>query len=150
MTNSIPNIKVKVTWDKKVKISEVVQITSSQSAVDILRTIFSKDTFGWTEEMILLCMNRANKPIAYYKISSGGISGTICDPKVVFTLALGTTSSGIIIAHNHPSGNLNPSSADNDITQKIKKGGQLLDIKLLDHIILTEDGYYSYADNDNL
>lgn len=146
----IPNIQVKVTWDKSVKKSEIVQITSSQSAVDLLREIFSKDTFGWTEEMILLCMNRANKPIAYYKVSSGGVSGTICDPKVVFTLALGTTSSAIILAHNHPSGNTTPSKADEDLTTKIKKGGELLDIKLLDHIILTDDGYYSFADNDNL
>jgi DNA repair protein RadC len=147
---NIPQIKINVTYNKSIKKSELINITSSKCAVDILKNIFSQDTFGWTEEMILLCLNRANKPIAYYKISSGGTSGTVCDPKVVFSIALGTTASGIIIAHNHPSGNLQPSQADNILTKKIKEGGELLDIKLYDHIILTEESYYSYADEGNL
>lgn len=146
----IPEIKIQVTFDKKIKMSEITPITSSATAVTILREMYNKDTFEWTEEMILLCLNRSNKPIGYYKLSSGGIAGTICDPKVVFTIALKSAATGIIISHNHPSGALSPSRADKDITEKIKKAGELLDIKLLDHVILTDEGYYSFADEGEI
>ena len=146
----IPEIKIQISWDKKVKKSELIPLTSSTQSVAVLREIFSKDTFDWTEEMILLCMNRANKIVGFYKVSSGGISGTICDPKVVFTIALNCGASSIILAHNHPSGNTTPSQADKLITQKIKSGGEILDIKLLDHVILTDESYYSFADEGEI
>jgi DNA repair protein RadC len=146
----IPEIKIQVTFDKKIKMSEIKAITSSAQAVTILREMYNKDTFEWTEEMVLLCLNRSNKPIGYYKLSSGGIAGTICDPKVVFTIALKSAATGIIISHNHPSGALSPSRADKDVTEKIKKAGELLDIKLLDHVILTDEGYYSFADEEEI
>ena len=97
--------------------------------------------------MILICLNQNNKVIGFYRVSAGGTTGTICDPKIVFTTALncaGTTS--IIISHNHPSGSLKPSRADEQITAKIKEAGKVLDIKLLDHIIYTEEGYFPFGD----
>jgi DNA repair protein RadC len=146
----IPEITIKVNFDKKVKKTELVQITSSDSVVKVLRKVFNADTFDWTEEFILLCLNRQNTVVGFYKVSSGGISGTIADPRVIFTTALNCLATSIIIAHNHPSGNLQPSQADKEITTKIKEAGKMLDIRLLDHIILTDTGYYSFMDEGNL
>jgi DNA repair protein RadC len=78
------------------------------------------------------------------------MSGTVLDPKIIFTTALNCTASGIIIAHNHPSGNLTPSVEDDRITAKIKEAGKMLDINLIDSVILTDEGYYSYVDNGKL
>lgn len=150
MTTQIPEIKVKVTFDKKVKKSELPSLTSSDKVVELLREIFDADTFDWKEEVVLLCMNRRNAVVGYYKVSSGGVSGTVLDPKVIFTTALNCTASGIVIAHNHPSGNLTPSVEDDRMTEKIKEAGKLLDIRLIDSIILTDEGYYSYVDNGKL
>ena len=137
-----PEIKVKVTRTK----GDEYQIKSSQDAVDVFRQIFNADTILWTEEMILLCLNRANKVIGYYKISSGGFAGTVCDPKVVLTIALQSAASSIIMAHNHPSGNLNPSDADIKIAKKIKLACELLDINCFDNLIITDESYTSFEE----
>ena len=144
----IPKVKVKVTISNKS--SELFQITCSKHAAEILRHLFNQDEVLWREEMLLLLLNRANKVIGYKSISDGGIAGTVCDPKVVFTTALNGTASSIILAHNHPSGNLKPSRADEEITNKIKEGCKLLDMTLMDHIIITDDGYYSFADEGHI
>ena len=143
----IPEIKISLSMSKKYKLSELHTIRSSNDSAQLFRKIFNADTFGWTEEMILLCLNRANKVIGFYKVSSGGFAGTVADPKVIFTIALNCAASAIIIAHNHPSGNLKASKADIDLTNKIKLAGNTLEINLLDHIIMTEDSYYSFADD---
>ena len=142
----LPQIELTFKYKGTLK-SELKQIKSSHDTYEILKLLFNADTFDWKEEMILLCLNQANKLIGYYKVSSGGVTGSICDPKVVFTIALNCGASALILAHNHPSGNLTPSSADKDITEKIKQGGKLLDIRLLDHIIVTEENYFSFADD---
>jgi DNA repair protein RadC len=90
--------------------------------------------------------NRANKVLGIFELSTGGVSGTVADPKLIFAAALKVAASGLILSHNHPSGNLQPSQADIDLTRKIKEAGKLLEIQLLDHIILTTEGYYSFAD----
>ncbi len=81
-----------------------------------------------------------------FEVSTGGVTGTVADPKLVFVAALKANACSIIISHNHPSGNLKPSQADEHLTQKIKLAGQFLDIKLIDHIIVSSEGYYSFAD----
>lgn len=139
----IPEIKIAVTYDKSIKRSEFETILDAQSAEKVFRKVFDADTFDWIESMVMLCLNKQNKVIGFYKVSSGGISGTLCDPKVVFTVALNCGASSIMLAHNHPSGNTKPSPADIQVTNKIKKGGELLDIQLLDHLILTDESYYS-------
>lgn len=98
------------------------------------------------ESFKVLLLNRNNEVIGIYTLSIGGISGTTVDNKILFAITLKCLASSIIIAHNHQSGNLKPSSADLAITKKIKAGAKLLDIKLLDHIILSSKGYFSFAD----
>ena len=146
----IPEITISVTYSKKVAKKDRIVCRSSYDTAEVLRNIFNQDTFGWKEEMILLCLNRANEVCGYYKVSSGGVSGTVCDPKIVFTTALNCTASGIILAHNHPSGNIQPSVQDVELTKKIVAGGKLLDIQVLDHVIITEESYYSFADEGQL
>jgi len=98
------------------------------------------------EEFWMLLLNRANGIISKQKISVGGISGTVVDPKIIFGLALNESASAIILCHNHPSGNLVPSQQDIDITRKLKDGGKLLDILVQDHIIIGNKSYFSFAD----
>lgn len=137
----LPSIKVKVTISK----GEKIVIQSPDHVYDVLRKIFNNDTLLWTEEMIMICMNRANQVIGYHKIASGGFSGVVCDPKVIMTIALQSAASSIILAHNHPSGNLQPSQADIEVTRKIKNACDFLDMKLLDHMIITDNGFTSLA-----
>jgi DNA repair protein RadC len=81
-----------------------------------------------------------------YNVSSGGVTGAVADPKLIFTAALRVNAVSIILSHNHPSGSLKPSRADEELTQKIKGAGNFLDIKVLDHVILTSESYFSFAD----
>lgn len=143
----LPEIKVKVSFDKKVKKSELVAVKSSIDAVPFIRELFDADTFDWTESVVMLLLNRANKIIGYYKINGGGTTSCIIDTKVVMTVALNGCAHAIIFAHNHPSGNTQPSDADRNITNKIVAAGKILDITVLDHIIVTDESYYSFADN---
>lgn len=126
--------------------SERERLTSSKDVANFCRKIFDADSIEWVEEFVLICLNRQNKPITWCKISKGGISGTVADPKVIFPIALLNTASAIIVAHNHPSGSLSPSNPDIELTRKLRDGAKLLDMTLLDHIILTKESYYSFAD----
>ncbi|MEM9921563.1 MAG: DNA repair protein RadC [Bacteroidota bacterium] len=98
------------------------------------------------EEFWILLLNRANRLIGKEQISAGGVSGTVVDGKMVFQKAIHQLASAIILCHNHPSGNLKPSRADIDITRKLKSGGQQLDVKVIDHLIVSSEGYFSFAD----
>jgi DNA repair protein RadC len=134
-------IKYKTGEQKKSKIS------SSKDCYNVLKDLFNTDTIEYCEEMILILLNRNNATLGWYKVSQGGISGTICDPKIIFTVALQTGASSIILAHNHPSGNLTPSQSDINLTKKIKEAGKILDISVLDHLIVSSNGYKSLADD---
>jgi len=148
MQEKIPQIEVSVKYKNPVKKSELFTIKSSYDLFELFKLLFDEGTINWTEESILLCLNRANKVLGFYKISAGGVTGTILDTKVIFTIALKTAGTvNIVIAHNHPSGNLQPSQADIDVTKKIKGVAQLLDMKLIDHLIITDESYYSFSDN---
>jgi DNA repair protein RadC len=146
--NFIPEFEISL--KAKGKPSELTQIQSSADVAKVCRDCFNADAMDWREEFIAIALSRSNKVIGFYKVSSGGTSGTVVDPKILFQFALLATASSLIICHNHPSGNLNPSSADNDITKKICEAGKLLDIQVLDHIILTSESYYSFADNGKI
>ena len=98
------------------------------------------------EVFALLLLNRANKIIHFEIISRGGITGTVADPRIILKIALNNGATSIILSHNHPSGNLQPSKADEDITLKIKNAAELMDIKVMDHIIVSEEGYFSFMD----
>ena len=123
---------------------EVVQIKCSKDVADIFQPVLS-DLLH--EEFWILFLNRSNRVISRMKLSQGGISGTVTDVRLAMKKAIECLASGIIVCHNHPSGNLNPSESDSKITQKIKEAGNLLDIQLLDHLIISDRDYYSFADN---
>jgi len=102
------------------------------------------------EEFWVVLVNRANRVIRKSQISQGGVAGTVADPKIIFKIALEELASGIILAHNHPSGNLTASQADIDLTKKLKEAGKLLEIQVLDHLILAGQKYFSFADEGML
>ena len=143
--------EVQLTYKNKVKPSERKKITSSKDAYQIFIDNWNPEIIEFVEEFKILLMNRANSVLGILEISKGGISGTVTDVRIVFQAAIKGNASGIICAHNHPSGNLNPSESDTRLTQKLREAGNLMDIQLLDHLILaTEGDYYSYADNGTL
>ena len=146
----LPEITMTLKYDKRIPKSDLIQIRNSNDMFAVLSNVFSADTFDWKEEMIMICLSKSNKVLGFYKVSSGGISSTICDPKIIFTVALNCGASSIVIAHNHPSGNLTPSDADLTITKKIKEGACILDMQLIDHLILADEGYFSFADHGKL
>jgi len=119
------------------------KLTSSRQAFELLQGHLCDLPH---EEFWVLLLNRANGLIRKKRVSEGGVSGTVVDPKIIFKAALEELASGIILAHNHPSGNLTPSQADLDITRKIKEAGKHLDINLLDHLIVGGTSYYSFSD----
>lgn len=126
------------------------QITCSTDCARILRQVWFRP-LEHVECFYMLLLNRANRLLGYSLISLGGIAGTTADPKVMFQVALKTNASAIILAHNHPSGNPQPSPNDVTLTQKAKQAGELLDITVLDHLILLPGtGYYSFADERKL
>jgi DNA repair protein RadC len=140
--------EVQLIYKSKVKASDRMKITCSKDAHKIFLDSWNPDTLEYVEEFKILLMNRSNSVLGILEISKGGISGTVTDVRVVFQAAIKGNASGIIAAHNHPSGNLNPSESDTRLTQKLKEAGNLMDIQLLDHLILSTDGeYYSFADN---
>jgi DNA repair protein RadC len=98
------------------------------------------------EEFWILLLNRANKVTSKHLISKGGQAGTVADPKIIFNTALENHAAYVILAHNHPSGNLKPSQADIDLTRKLRSAGAFLDIPVLDHLIVTDEGFFSFAD----
>jgi DNA repair protein RadC len=122
---------------------ELVKITSSKMIFTIMQPIIGELAH---EEFWVLFLNNSNKVISKSQLSKGGISGTIVDVRLVFKLALETGATSLILCHNHPSGSLVPSEADLQITQKLKIAGESLDVKVLDHLIITETKYYSFVD----
>jgi DNA repair protein RadC len=139
----IPEIKIRYNRSSKTFLGKV---TNSKDSYDFLKKVFDKNTIQLQESFVVLYLNRANQILGYYKHSVGGIAGTVADPRIIFATGVASASSGIILSHNHPSGNLNPSQADIELTRKIKEGGKLLEIQLLDHVIVTRASYYSFAD----
>jgi len=129
---------------KLAEVPDVIQIKCSKDVADIFQPLLSDLAH---EEFWILFLNRSNKVINRMKLSQGGISGTVTDVRMVMKKAIEYLASGIIVCHNHPSGNLNPSESDSKITSKIKEAGNLMDIQLLDHLMVSDKDYYSFADN---
>lgn len=125
------------------------QIHSSKDSFEFIKQFYLDDIEVFESAFILL-LNNANTTIGYAKISQGGITGTVVDPRLVAKYAVESLATGVILAHNHPSGNLKPSAADKQLTAKVKEGLKYLDIQLLDHIILTKNSYYSFCEEGEL
>lgn len=125
----------------------VQQISSSRSAYELLRAKLQDLPY---EEFWVMFLSRNNKVLDTQMIGRGGISGTVADVRVILKMAIEHLASGIILAHNHPSGNLSPSNADMTLTHKVKESAKLMDIAVLDHLIITDTSYYSFADNGKM
>jgi DNA repair protein RadC len=128
---------------KETEVVKREKITTSKDVFEIMKS-FMMDLPH--EEFWVLMLNRANAVIKKELISRGGVSGTVVDTKIIFKAAIEQYASSIIICHNHPSGNLKPSEADIKITKNIKEAGKVMEISLLDHLIITDKGFYSFAD----
>ncbi len=128
-------------------IEERPQVHASQSAFDLLRPLVADLPH---EEFWLLLLDRGNRLLSHCRVSEGGMHGTVADPKRIFREALERRASSVVLCHNHPSGQLRPSSEDIALTKKLVDGGRLLDITVQDHLIITVSGYYSFADNGQL
>lgn len=148
-TQQLINVsEVQLTYKNKVKPADRQKITCSRDAHRIFKECWNSEIIEFVEQFFVLLMNRSNAVLGILEISKGGISGTVTDVRLIFQAAIKGNASGIICAHNHPSGNLNASESDIKITKKIAEAGRILDIQLLDHIIITsEDDYYSFADH---
>jgi len=138
--------EVELIYKTKIKSSERPQITCSRDMAELLKSCWNEYKIELVEQFKIILLNRANRVLGIVDISTGGVGGTVADPKIIFAAALKANASGLIISHNHPSGNLNPSRADQELTQKLKLAAQILDINLLDHVIITNEGYYSFSD----
>ena len=123
---------------------EKPKVSSSKSVFDVMQPIIGELLH---EEFWIIFLNNANKIQLKTQMSKGGITGTLVDTRLIFKQALELAATGLILCHNHPSGTLKPSTSDINLTNKIKKGGEVLDIKVLDHLIITEKEYYSFADD---
>jgi DNA repair protein RadC len=125
---------------------EKPKVKTSNDAFKILLETWNEDTIELQEEFKVVLLNNSNEVLGIFPMSKGGISACVVDIRLIFACALKANATNIIVAHNHPSGKLIPSSNDIDITQKIKSAGKILDISLLDHIIITAKGYYSFTE----
>lgn len=131
-TNDIKGVsEVILTYKTNVKPKDRTKVTSSKDAYNLLFDSWNKNTIEYIEEFKLLLMNRSNGVLGILSVSKGGLSGTVTDIRLIFQGALKTNASGIIVCHNHPFGNLNPSESDKKITQKIREAGNLMDINCL-------------------
>jgi len=139
--------EVKLIYRTKVKASDRPQVKTSRDAFMIFMEHWDLDSIEHVEEFRLMLLTRANKVLGIASISKGGINGTVTDVRIILQFAIKANASGIIICHNHPSGNVQPSESDTAITRKVKESGNVMDVQLLDHLIIVPEGeYYSMGD----
>lgn len=131
------------------KIKDPIKISGSQTAFDTLKQLYTKESI-FREEFYVLYLDRANNVKAINQLSVGGLHGTVVDIRIILKYAIDCLACGMILSHNHPSGNLKPSTNDDAITKRIAEAGKILDILVLDHLIVSESSYYSYADEGKL
>ena len=142
----IPEIiaEVQISYSSHIKAKDRLKITGSMDAANAFRAIWP--AYDHIEFSYMLMLNRQNQILGYHQLSKGGMTGAVVDVRVIFQVALKSCATSLILAHNHPSGNLDISDADRKITNQIKQAGVILDIPLLDHLIMTTDSYLSMAD----
>ena len=140
--------EIDIVYKRKIscKVSERPMIKSSFDAYKILLHYWDDGKIDLLEEFKVLFLNRSNRVLQIYSASSGGITATVADPRLILAAALKVGAVSMMLAHNHPSGSLKPSRADEDLTNKIKYAAQFHDIKVLDHVIVSSDSYYSFTD----
>jgi len=139
--------EVEIVYKNKIPYQDRIQINQSSTAYEILRQCWDENRIELVEQFKILLLDRRHHCLGVSEIATGGITGCVVDPRIVFATALKTRASGLILAHNHPSGNLKPSEADIALTRKLMQGGKLLEISVLDHLIVTSHNYCSFADD---
>lgn len=139
--------EVELVYRNKVKPADRLKIMSPENAYDVFLSAWDLNKIDLVEQFYLLMVDRAQNCLGIAHLFTGGTSACLVDQKIIFAMALKANASSIFIAHNHPSGNLNPSKADTLLTEKIKAGADILDIKLQDHLIVRPLNYYSFAEN---
>lgn len=142
--------EIKLIYKTKVKASERPHITSSEAAYELAVKNWNPDTIEFFEQFKIFLLNQSNRVLGVYEVSSGGISQTFVDLRLLFSAALKANASGLIMVHNHPSGKTIPSHSDTLITRKIKEAGAMLNIDVVDHLIISSENYYSFADHGKL
>ena len=140
----IPEVKVR--FNRSASKKFLGRINRSSDVADFIRKIYKRGEVELQEQFIVLYLNQSNEIVGYYRHAKGGINSTIADVRIILSTAIKSNCVAIILAHNHPSGNLKPSDADRSLTKKITNAGLLMDISVLDHIIITKESYYSFAD----
>lgn len=138
--------EIKVSYNKKHKETHD-SLNSSVKCYNYLMNIWNMNTIECFEESYIILLNNYFKPLGWTKISQGGITHTICDPRIIFSIALKCCAVKIVLAHNHPSGNLYPSQEDKLLTKDLISGGKILNIEIADHIVLSDNNFFSFADN---
>jgi len=125
------------------------KVVCAQDCAHFFRSVYG-DAIEHREQFIVAGLNRANKITSYFVVSSGGVSSTVVDPKLVMQYLLLANCSGFIVSHNHPSGTVRPSSQDRALTRQLVEAGKILDIPLLDHVIITANSHYGFADHGEI
>lgn len=143
---TIPEIKLRSKNGQVLK----VQIKSSKDSYQYFKQIFDNEILEVYEEFMVVYLNSANNTVGWIKISQGGITGTLVDIRLIFKGALECLATSMILCHNHPSGRLFPSEADKILTKKIVEAGSIMDIKVIDHLIISSESYYSFADEGQI
>ena len=140
--------EISISYKEKIRTIESKSVKSSEAAAKLFFESWNTDTIGFQETFKVLLLNNANKIKGVYQLSTGSLTGTVIDMRILFAVIIKTLSVNVILAHNHPSGQLLPSEADKKLTQKIKSAAEFFDVNVLDHLIITPSGnYYSFADN---
>jgi DNA repair protein RadC len=150
MTMMIRELKLSYVESNTPKIHGDVKIERSCDLHDVVRELFPEDEICHRERMVVLLLNNSNQVIGYKVIGIGGITATVADIRIILQAAILANAVNIVLAHNHPSGNLKPSTQDLRLTEALKKSAELMDIRLLDHLIITEKWYYSFNDEGHL
>jgi DNA repair protein RadC len=142
--------EVALVYRSKIRPSERLQVICSRQMASIFRSVWSADNIELLEECKVMYLNKGNRVLAIYPLSQGGISSTVVDIKLIMVGALRLNATQICICHNHPSGTVRPSEADRSLTVKIQAASVFMDIRLIDHIIITKDSYYSMSDQGDI
>ena len=140
--------EIKVSYSNKA--GKKIKVNNSDTAWQVALSHWDMSIIEFQEEVKVILLNRANVVLGIYELSKGGSTGSVEDIKIILSVALKTHSSSIIIVHNHPSGNLNPSEADKSLTTRLKKACDVIDLVLLDHLIITKESFYSFKDSNLL
>lgn len=139
--------EIQLSYKPSLRLSQQPVIKTSEDAYKIFLKSWDMEKIDFVEQFKIMLLTRSNSVLGILNVSSGGVTSTVVDPRIIFSAAIKANACAIILGHNHPSGNLKPSQPDLDLTQKIKQGARYFDISVLDHVIVTRDEYFSFADD---